>query len=1197
MVKASDFLDALGVNTHSAFGTGTYQNSSLVVQALNYLGVDSLRDGFHRYGVGEQVQDALADAGIKISVVVSSAVPEGGSAALTNFVSGLEAFAVNHAGSIIGVEGLNEANIYNFSYNGSSSMEAAAAFQMELYAAVHGSHIIGDLPVLNMTIGYDDINAYAALGDLSQFSDYANVHTYTHTRYSADATQEYQISLAETVNNKDPLVITETGYTTLETFNYLGVSEASQSKLVLNGLFDAYENGAQKTYLYELFDGDTNNTSDSESHFGLFRSDGSAKPAAIALHNLTTILSYGDEDNASPTGSLNYTLSDMPEKSHSMVLSKANGVYDLVLWAEPEIWDDIHNVDLANQARTVKVELGGIFEKIYVYDPLTGTAPIATYTNVSSITVTLSDHPVIIEVGATSPLTEAVETVGPDLVLTSAELVAQIDHLANAEGLSTIKLTDDHVLQVSSKATMFYMIEHYQNVLSKIENGYSFAIEQEQSTWRLFTRYDSTGVVTSTLEQWLSNGTVISEKTSYPDGSSFTENFKDGQLASTASISSTGDIAYATYKNGVMISQVVNHPDGSRESYDYGITGKSFTTQHQVFNPQGKIQILERAGDGGFSQVTKYDVMTGNVSSFRQHSVDGTDSYYTYNATGSQKAAFIRHADGSSESYDYGITGKSYAAQHQSFGIDGKITQLERSTADGTLVYVEKHQASQTVYYIYNKAGVLSEMTTVQASGGKTSYFYATDGSGDYNYMAFNAAGVMTKKIVHDADGAETITTYSGSTGVKASVYIKYLNGTAESYDYGITGQNYTMQHQIFDAAGKLTTLERTGENGFSQYYKYDSLTGKAISLSQHSSNGTDSHYTYTAEGVQKATYIHYANGTSESYDYGIVGKSYATQHQIFNADGKITLLERSHADGTKAYVEKHLTDRTIFYGYDQAGIIQEMTTAKVDGSKTSYFYATDGSGDYTYKSFDGAGVVTMATIHDSGVSDVTTKYINGVESSVFAIYADGTSESQNYRLAGSVVYLYSDQSFDANGKLVNLVRYNSDGTTAYSESHRDGTTTYNIYNSSGVKTEMTTVAADGTRDSYYYSNATPTLVTHKIEAADGTPVLVDVSQPDGRHSVTGYVSNMALSGGIYDDVFTLKPLASGTVHFDGGNDKIVGFEPGVDHIAFATPLGDQSHLEIYQSGANTVIHIDDHNSIVLADVVASSLPNDWLLV
>jgi trimeric autotransporter adhesin len=1195
MSKASDFLDSLGVNTHAAFGTGVYQNSSLVVQSLNYLGIDSVRDGFRPSGVAEQVQNALANAGIKMNIVVSSDVPGGGSAALGDFIRGLEAFSQNHAGILTGVEGLNEANIYHFSYNGSSSMEAAAAFQKELYTAVHASGVIGDLPVLNMTIGYDDIKAYAALGDLSQYSDYANVHTYTHTRYAADDTQEYQISLAETVNNKDPLVITETGYTTLQSFNYLGVSEASQAKLVLNGLFDAYENGAQKTYLYELFDTNTKDTGDSESHFGLFRTDGSAKPAAVALHNMTTILSYGDEGGA-PSGTLNYALSGMPAKSHAMVLDKANGVHDLVLWAEPEIWDDIANVDIVNKATTVTIKLGGMYGKVYIYDPLTGTAPIRVYTNVDTITVPLSDHPIIIEVGATSPVTEPVDTVAANLTLTSEQLVAQIDHLSGAQGLKTVTLTDDHVLQVSSKATMLYMIEHYQDVLGKVAGGFSFAIEEEQSSWRLFTRYDATGTLKSTLEQWLSNGTLLSEKTSYPDGSSFTENFKNGQLSSTAKVDVNGDVTYATYKNGVMTGQIVNHTDGSRETYDYGITGQAYTTQHQVFNANGKIQMLERTGANGFEQVTKYDATTGNIISFKQHAINGTDSYYTYGANGAQKTAYIHYANGSSDSYDYGITGKTYATQHQSFGADGKITLLERSRADGTMAYIEKHQASQTIYYIYNKAGVLSEMTTVQDSGAKTSYFYAANGSGDYTYMAYNSAGIAIKKIVHDDDGADTTTTYSGSTGAKTGVYIKYANGSAESFDYGITGQNYNTQHQIFDANGKLSVLERTGNNGFSQYYQYDTATGKVISLSQHSTNGTDSHYTYAADGAQKATYIHYANGTSESFDYGIVGKTYATQHQVFAADGSVTLLERLRADGTNAYIEKHMTDRTIFYVYDQRGVIQEMTTTKVDGSKASYFYATNGSGDYTYKTFDGTGKLTMTTVHDDGVSDITTKYVNGVQNTVFASFANGTSESQTYKLAGSTLYLYSDQSFDAAGKVVNLVRYNADGTKSYTEAHQGGTTIYGIYDSTGHKMEMTTVGADGIRDSYYYSNTTSNLVTHQLTAADGSPILIDVSQPDGRHSVTGYVANMKLTGGIHDDAFTFKASASGTVHYDGGNDKIIGFRSSVDHIDLSDVVPDKSHIDIHQSGADTLITIDDHNSILLTNVTASSLPNDWLL-
>jgi hypothetical protein len=44
------------------------------------------------------------------------------------------------------------------------------------------------------------------------------------------------------------------------------------------------------------------------------------------------------------------------------------------------------------------VDLGGIHPSVKVYDPTTGASPIQSLTDVRSVSLTLSDHPVIIEI-------------------------------------------------------------------------------------------------------------------------------------------------------------------------------------------------------------------------------------------------------------------------------------------------------------------------------------------------------------------------------------------------------------------------------------------------------------------------------------------------------------------------------------------------------------------------------------------------------------------------------------------------------------------------------------------------------------------------------------------------------------------------------------------------------------------------------
>ena len=72
---------------------------------------------------------------------------------------------------------------------------------------------------------------------------------------------------------------------------YNGISETVQAKCTLTTLLDAYQKGVAKTYLYELIDDAAIRSTSLEAHFGLFNADGSPKLAAMAIHNLTKILS------------------------------------------------------------------------------------------------------------------------------------------------------------------------------------------------------------------------------------------------------------------------------------------------------------------------------------------------------------------------------------------------------------------------------------------------------------------------------------------------------------------------------------------------------------------------------------------------------------------------------------------------------------------------------------------------------------------------------------------------------------------------------------------------------------------------------------------------------------------------------------------------------------------------------------------
>jgi hypothetical protein len=125
---------------------------------------------------------------------------------------------------------------------------------------------------------------------------------------------------------------------------------------------------------------------DPDGSCGFYKSDYvTARKSANYLHNFTTILA--DDQSVSPPGRLDYMIPALPATVHEMLLQKSHGTFELVIWGE-----------LTQGTSQVTVNLGRICEMVKIYDPTTGVSPVQILNAVRSIPVTLSDHPLIIEI-------------------------------------------------------------------------------------------------------------------------------------------------------------------------------------------------------------------------------------------------------------------------------------------------------------------------------------------------------------------------------------------------------------------------------------------------------------------------------------------------------------------------------------------------------------------------------------------------------------------------------------------------------------------------------------------------------------------------------------------------------------------------------------------------------------------------------
>jgi|EndMetStandDraft_5_1072996.scaffolds.fasta_scaffold05548_2 hypothetical protein len=1084
VTTASSFLNSLGINTNAGAYTDAYTNSSLIINSLNYLGISHVRDSYNAMGHANAVIDALANAGVSFDFRVAYTLPEQGSTGLAAYVAALAEFKAEHPGMLLSIEGINEANLNDFSYNGLTSLEGAAAFQQALYTAVKGNAGLSDVTVVNFSIGYQTDATNAQVGDMSAYSDAANAHVYVQTGALADAQIEDDLRLAEEISTNDPVIVTETGYTTLTSTTGIGANEDAQAKLVLSNLLLAYENGSSATYIYELFDSPSSATrGDKEAHFGLFNTDGTPKEAAVALHNLTTILGHGDNGTAHTGTDLSYTLSNAPSNTHTMVMNKSGSVSDLVVWADTRVWDSASQTEIVTPVTSVTIQFGQVEGVIYVYDPLQGTDPIATYYNTSSIQLGLSDHPLVIEVRASSAVGEAPTTVDSELTMTSAQFVAQMDTLVNASGLEKVTLSDSHVLAVSSTETMQYAIAHYGNLLSKIDGGFSFSVTWSGVGWTKEQDFDAAGTLTETT-------------------------------------------VWGYDSSGALVSKSITMADGQLDYYHYGITGEAYTSQHTAYDASGNVTVIERFhADGSYQYKATYNAdgskvydyynsagaLTSEVSVTSSSTVtttyDAATGYklqvHTANADGSADNKVytngvlmkdnVLHTDGSSEVYVYNIAGQAYTSTHQVTDAGGKVTLIERFHSDGSYQYKAAYNSDGSkVYDYYTSTGVRSSEVVITSTATTTTTYDTATGNKLVVYTA-NVDGSADNKVY--------------TNGVLTKDNVLHKDGSAEVYVYQITGQSYTSTHQVTDASGKVTLIERFHADGSYQYKvtynadgskvydyytsagahsnevvitstgttttTYDTATGNKAVVYTANVDGSADNKVYT-NGVLMKDNVRNKDGSSEVYIYNITGQSYTTTHQVSDASGKVTLIERFHADGSYQYKVTYNSDGSKVYDYyTSAGVRSSEVVVTSTATATTTYDTATGNKLVVYTAFVGGGA-------DNKV------YTNGVLMKDNVLHKDGSAEVYIYNITGQS-YTSTHQVGDASGNVTLIERFHADGSYQYKVAYNaDGSKVYDYYTSTGLHSSEVTVTSASTTTTTY-DTATGYKVTDYIAYADGS--------------------------------------------------------------------------------------------------------------
>ena len=426
--SASTFIGSLGVSGHVSWGgQSPYGNTANVQSAMNYLGLHNMRD-YWNPGTAAAFT-TLANGGQHFDFMYDPS--DSGSAA--NFVTGVHNFEAAHPGAVRSLEGPNEVNSYE---------ATAVQEQKDLYTAAKADSLLASKPVYAASLSGNSASDYANL-QIAGYADNGNVHIYYGGGQPAYGwspsdpqwTWDNWMKTGQLDVPGKPTVVTETGANT----STAGVDEAVQGKQVLNSLMDAARAGTPATYLYELVDSHNNGPSDPESHFGLYSYDWTPKPAAVDVHNFTAILSDGGALSGTP-GTLDYAIQGVPQWGGHHLFQEGDGTKDIVVWAEPDIWDQNTKTEIAAPNTPITIDLATA-ANVAIYDPLKGTAPVQSLGLTSHITFNVTDHPLIVEVKPASggPTPTPTPTPTPPAAPSTPDMTAASDHGVS----STDNLTND----------------------------------------------------------------------------------------------------------------------------------------------------------------------------------------------------------------------------------------------------------------------------------------------------------------------------------------------------------------------------------------------------------------------------------------------------------------------------------------------------------------------------------------------------------------------------------------------------------------------------------------------------------------------------------------------------------------------------------------------------------------------------------
>src|SRR5450432_1078394 len=408
-LPADSLADSIGVNTHMTYTGVAYGNLTEVKKMLSLLGVRHVRDG-GKYYVGQPGYNSdefatfgqMAALGISFDLILDYNRGTDPNPMTPTVISEIQVLAKNHNVPIDSFEGPNEIDEGGVG----DWVTETRSFMKSVNSSVKSTSTTSTIPVVGASLAGPNSD-YPLLGNMTAAEDFGNIHPYANTQYPS-YNFDFAISNEVHVSGNQNVYVTEAGWSNAinTTDNSTNVTKAVTGRYMSRLFFEALLRGWPRTYVYELVDEmpDPSLTS-MQQHFGLFRNDYSAKPAAAVIANTVVLMS----DKGSPVNprALSYSLTTASSAIHHLLFQKRDGSYWLAIWQEVSNWKgwNAQGYAITNPDVSVELTLQAPADSIHTYRPHYSTSVVETFTEQKSVTLAVPDHVLLVRISLVAPPT------------------------------------------------------------------------------------------------------------------------------------------------------------------------------------------------------------------------------------------------------------------------------------------------------------------------------------------------------------------------------------------------------------------------------------------------------------------------------------------------------------------------------------------------------------------------------------------------------------------------------------------------------------------------------------------------------------------------------------------------------------------------------------------------------------------------